>query len=319
MGNPVPQVGGRTLDYGSFEFPIVVPPYAQDYLKRALRGEILPDEIEAELKANGLPPLATEPDPAKFDPMPEIWWTLPMTAAWVIWRTPHAVRRAWWPYRREVRIWIGPREYDVVQDKQTEPGILGEPKALHIENATGYTLERLSNLHLFQVLLRSTFNDPDDGVPLVTGKEAKVDLWRPLQSGHLIANGIPPREARRVAIPHTDWIDIDQYYQEGWPTDAVGRILEPNPIFVGVRVNRERVVELWPDRNSAEPSAVVPRSIRQSDRREAIRVVFNELWPDGLPVGLMVKERDAQIIELLKQKGLRPPSDRTIHRALTDT
>jgi hypothetical protein len=38
---------------------------------------------------------------------------LAMTAAWIIWRTPDAVRQAWWSYRREVRLWVGPQEFFV--------------------------------------------------------------------------------------------------------------------------------------------------------------------------------------------------------------
>src|SRR5271163_1079121 len=48
------------------------------------------------------------PDSDAFDPMKEPWWTLPMAAAWVIWRTPAAVRRVWQVYRSEVREWCGP-------------------------------------------------------------------------------------------------------------------------------------------------------------------------------------------------------------------
>jgi hypothetical protein len=35
------------------------------------------------------------PDPRRFDPMIEPWWTLPMTAEWIISRLQDDVRSAW--------------------------------------------------------------------------------------------------------------------------------------------------------------------------------------------------------------------------------
>jgi hypothetical protein len=78
---------------------------AEDYLRRARRGLMTPTAIEAELAAKGFLPLSAIPDPTKFDPDAEVWWTLAMTAAWIIERTPDAVRKAWGKYRREVRQW----------------------------------------------------------------------------------------------------------------------------------------------------------------------------------------------------------------------
>lgn len=89
------------------------PKWAERYLRRVHCGLSTPDEIEAELVANGLPPLAFAPDTAGFDLVAEPWWTLPMVAAWIIWRTPHAVTRVWPDYRRKVRKWIGPQQIEV--------------------------------------------------------------------------------------------------------------------------------------------------------------------------------------------------------------
>ena len=51
-----------------------IPDFRDDCIERARRGLATPDEIEAELAAKGLPPLASKPDEAKFDPMAEPWW-----------------------------------------------------------------------------------------------------------------------------------------------------------------------------------------------------------------------------------------------------
>jgi hypothetical protein len=102
--------------------PILEPPDpAEDYFRRVRRGLITPGETEGEFEANGWPPLALTPDSEKFDPMGEIWWTLGMAAAWIIWRTPHAVRRTWWTYRRrEVRAWIGPYLIEVLAEEDPD-------------------------------------------------------------------------------------------------------------------------------------------------------------------------------------------------------
>jgi hypothetical protein len=42
-----------------------------------------------------------------------------MAAAWIIWRTPDAVRQVRWNYRRELRQWVGPEELFV--DCETQP------------------------------------------------------------------------------------------------------------------------------------------------------------------------------------------------------
>jgi hypothetical protein len=60
---------------------LIAPNFAEPYLRHAQRGLSTPAEIEAELAANGLPPLAVTPEPERFDPMAQVWWTLPMTAA----------------------------------------------------------------------------------------------------------------------------------------------------------------------------------------------------------------------------------------------
>jgi hypothetical protein len=45
-------------------------------------------------------PIPSFPNIAAFDPMQEEKWTLPMAAAWFIWRSTDAVRDQWIRYRR---------------------------------------------------------------------------------------------------------------------------------------------------------------------------------------------------------------------------
>lgn len=45
-------------------------------------------------------PMATGLDPADLDPDQEVFWTLPMSIAWIAWRDPAQVRDQWGKYRK---------------------------------------------------------------------------------------------------------------------------------------------------------------------------------------------------------------------------
>src|SRR5262249_24020634 len=60
-------------------------------------GKIHPSEAEQEFsRLNKV--LNPEPDPAKFDPLRELHWTLVMALAWIMWRCVGDVQRHWDQY-----------------------------------------------------------------------------------------------------------------------------------------------------------------------------------------------------------------------------
>ena len=65
-----------------------------------------PAEADAQLRQWGQEPFQSRPDPSRFDPMTESEWTLPMAAAWFIWRSPDAVRDQWNPARNGWQKWV---------------------------------------------------------------------------------------------------------------------------------------------------------------------------------------------------------------------
>ena len=229
---------------------IDAPEWAEPYLRRAHCGTSTPDEIEAELAAKGLPPLAFTPDPARFDSMAQPWWTLPMAAAWIIWRTPHAVRRVWHEYRRKTRHWIGPQQLEVWEDRETSPWGYQVKKMV-----TGYALGPLGALHLFQVLLRAELGDPEDGSPVLSGEATRAQLWARLQSGALVVEGVRHLGNERAPLRDAEWIDLDPYYNDDWPTDSMGNQSEKVPRFTSLRVRSAEVVRLWPIRGGADGPA----------------------------------------------------------------
>jgi hypothetical protein len=63
-------------------------------------GEIPPSLAQKWVTNMGLEPFPSFSNLGAFDPMQEQEWTLPMAAAWFIWRSTDAVRDQWMPYRR---------------------------------------------------------------------------------------------------------------------------------------------------------------------------------------------------------------------------
>jgi len=57
-----------------------------------MHGRMSPAQAEAEAARLGLEPLAPAPDAWKYHPLSEVWWTLPVTVAWIAWRTARDVQ-----------------------------------------------------------------------------------------------------------------------------------------------------------------------------------------------------------------------------------
>jgi hypothetical protein len=66
-----------------------------------------------------------------------------------------------------------------------------------------------------------------------------------------------------------------------------------------------------------KPAEQIPKpAFNRRAKRDGIRLAINALWPEGIPKGLTAKDRDRQINEWLKAKGLSISDRRTIQRAL---
>jgi hypothetical protein len=76
-----------------------------DVIDRVKHLSMSPWEAERWAEENGLEPFSKRPDPTNFDPMREPQWTLPMAAAWFLWRSPDAVRDYWDDFRKSWSVW----------------------------------------------------------------------------------------------------------------------------------------------------------------------------------------------------------------------
>jgi hypothetical protein len=155
------------------------------------------------------------PDPNDFDPMAESWWTLPMVASWIIWRTSEVVRNAWPRYRRELRH-LNPNDL-----------LSGQiPGAMDI------------------FVLGESITD---GSPVVKGVAARDILWRELQKGVLVATGLPANATTRARIDPAEWNDLD--FTSGlsgtWQHDAIGRITETEPRYSQVLISADETLKAF--------------------------------------------------------------------------
>lgn len=250
----------------------------------------------------------TTAEPLKLDPMVEPLWTLAMTAAWIIWRTPNAVLQAWHEYRSKVE---KPIDEPIKGPDLFQARIYGKQSAFGL--VSHQNRGRLPDVTLFDVLAQRAY-DPDNS--LLTGTQARLEMWRRLGAGDLPAEGIPEGSNERVPIRASEWTDLDYFDNEKWQADDIGTDYSGIRRYSKVRVTGARVRALWPPINDSDVTPPLPPKQRIPPKQAAVLEAIDNTWPDGIPVGLMGKERNAKIIEFMKSKGLSPPSSQTIFRAI---
>jgi hypothetical protein len=161
----------------------------------------------------------------------------------------------WSDYRRKVTVWLGPVYYRRYEGgygyaHPVAVGDDGEPCENSIPGTVivrEYNLGRQSPLNLFDVLACAALKLPEDGEVVVEGSAAKNELWRLLQLGELVAEGIPADSGERRTIRDAEWIDLDYFNQPGWLSDAIGVNLEKKERYRSVRVRSEDVTRIWID------------------------------------------------------------------------
>src|SRR5450432_3463341 len=75
-------------------------------IDRVRRGQMTPEQAEAEAAQQGFGPIATKPARIHFDPNKMPWWSLPMTLAWIAWRTADQVQENCAEYRENWLEWF---------------------------------------------------------------------------------------------------------------------------------------------------------------------------------------------------------------------
>jgi hypothetical protein len=161
------------------------------------------------------------PDPAEFDPMREINWTLPMTAAWIIDRSSEAVREQWDSFRTKRVVWWG-CGVDPINDDC-------------------YELRSIAPATLPDVLGP---NDPLERNSVYAAKE----LLYALRSGQLEATGVSGKQEQRLDVPGSAWrpglywrsnseLRPEIIQAHDWAADTSYREFE---------VKRDDILSIWP-------------------------------------------------------------------------
>lgn len=196
-----------------------------DLITLVQRGQMGPADAECKAKRLGLSPLASEPDPNDYDPMREPFWTLPMTVAWIAYRTQDAVRKWWDDYRKECRDW----HFRIWR-------VPGGPifEGHFLEQRSSATLVRLQMMEVLDVK------------GLMSVERAIDALWLAIQNGSVEVTGIDEDSSRRVSIPAEQWHDLTWCEERG--RDVIRAMPKPggtNARYGYVLMRAETLRERW--------------------------------------------------------------------------
>jgi hypothetical protein len=265
------------------------PDTRDSLIRKALRGDISPDDAEAEAKRLGLGPLARKPNESDFDPMIEPSWTLPMAVYWIVWRRPRQVLLCWDKYR--LKCWAWRR-------------VLGRFRLVQDSPATLRLLLRAERSAEAEVKARKTKIVKS----VMSVRSARAELWRALEDGTLQATGINFDTGRRVPIPYFEWHDLGNVEERGRDIvrvrNATPRSLTRNPNrgtdaqilrrrdgvgankpppaheYSEVVVKRTEIMKIWPSRETTPTGApAVERTLKPTDQRKRVARESREQAP----------------------------------------
>jgi len=226
------------------------------------------------------------PEATQFDPFKLAYWNLPMTLAWIIWRTPEAVQSQWGLYDLHLR---------------------------DLNRTADGSLPRSKLKSLYDLLLSTEDDEVDQSAVLVKGPAARDDLWNKLGSAKLTATGIEDQSGKREPIACTEWQDLDSFDPGlDWPFDAVGKGFKHELKFKKVSVSTKDVLDLWPMSSSSDQGAATTSAVERSpsedqgktQRRLAEAKIEPEFkrWREQQPEGYIPTE--AEDIAHMKQLGV---------------
>ena len=215
-------------------------------------GLVTPSDADAWARERGEEPFDYQPDPAGFDPMSLEEWSLAMATAWIIWRTPADVCRAWEPYATECRTW---HSIDYVEPKTIARGELirrcgfearpGKAPAPH--DVIGGARAWIG----MSTHMGDRFSRPP---PVVHPNEVEGQIIAALRrrDGLVAFHSVMPDEH----IDRYEWAHLSPFTAGKGPHDAVfypsGKMVR----FSQVRVKSETVLALWPVVPDVAPIAV---------------------------------------------------------------
>jgi hypothetical protein len=223
----------------------------RDYLiKGVRRGELTPDEAEADAARLRLGNLARTPDPEKFDPMRKTWWTLPMAIAWIAWRSPDRVREFWDPYRSECWDW---------NFREWRDGPDGPIYA-------GHFLEQRRPATLSSLLFTERHDSAQGLLPdgAISINDAKAKLWEALGENSFQATGVSTETGERTVIPDYAWRDLHDTEERGRDVLRVGEAsgVWTDRGYNDVALRRQNIMAIWQPHRLEERGRELPTLVK---------------------------------------------------------
>jgi hypothetical protein len=221
-----------------------------DSLFDALRyGKMTPDQAELMAKRSGLPPLAPQPKLADYNATLEAWWTLPMTIAWIAWRSNAEVVEVWDSYRLECSYW---------HFRKWRIGFSGD---VH----KGYFLERKRPATVSRLVLSENYRRAHGTLPsgAISVKEARAGLWKALAEHLVQATGIRTETRQRVVIEDYEWRDLEYFEERGRDVVRVrdGQAMSARG-YDDVAFRPQNIMRIWQPRRIEERGLYLPETIR---------------------------------------------------------
>lgn len=190
-------------------------------LRAVAIGRMTPEMAELLSKQ----PLETTPRDEDFDPMNETIWSLDMAVAWIVWRSPEAVRSAWTEFRSKCLRWrkidntqvidVDFPEYGGVSNMSMDATELDWPPIPSFSPgreavARGWRLASLEPATLTDLEAEWQL-EGRQGLQhrYVEVGAAKKELWAKLSASDLVASAIHLRSGDVGDIPSKEWPHLE--------------------------------------------------------------------------------------------------------------
>jgi hypothetical protein len=216
------------MPFGDWE-----PSLRDKLIDRVRRGQMTPEEAEAEAARQEFGPIATKPNPIDFDPDKMSWWSLPMSLAWIAWRTAASVKENCAEFREDWLEWF--------------PGSWNVPieGGQRFERIDGYELRSLRGSNLFRLTMSEVYMREEDELPStaqLTTAEAEKELLNALAAGALVAIA-KDRNGNVVDIPQREWPYLELFIEND--QDVLKHDALREAVFTEIKLKRADIQRLW--------------------------------------------------------------------------
>lgn len=221
------------------------------------RGEMLPEEGETLANDQGVGPLCSVPNAEDFDVKAQLWWTMPMVLAWIIWRNFQRVRDHFDPFRSASPYW----HYEALN--------LPAPDGVSVETRTGYVLKRRGRSTMSEVETQAWLSEQLSEMEIGESRKyraARDELGKQLCLEALNAIGYRLSDGQAAKIPSCEWAYFGVIEDRGRDFLIYEMDATRTPRYSDVLIRSSEVMSTWK-----------PMKRSTHERREAEQLYFERL------------------------------------------